>query len=103
MKFIHNDLGHRKRDEIVEVKLTNGASVPWHVNAARWMRASNRAVAVWFSGRVSNPARGCATKGKLNFSRRRTNPLRREAMPLIWRTSWINDITAVNSFIALVV
>ena len=27
MKFIHNDLGHRKRDEIVEVELTSGANV----------------------------------------------------------------------------
>ena len=27
MKFIHNDLGHRQRDEIVEVTLTSGANV----------------------------------------------------------------------------
>ncbi len=27
MQFIHNDLGHRKRGEIVEVTLTSGANV----------------------------------------------------------------------------
>ncbi len=27
MKFVHKDLGHRKRDEIVEVTLTSGANV----------------------------------------------------------------------------
>ena len=27
MKFIHNALGHRQRDEIVEVTLTSGANV----------------------------------------------------------------------------
>ena len=43
--------------------------------------------AVWFSSRISKPASGAATKGKLNFSRRPTSLARRTAMLRMARNS----------------
>jgi hypothetical protein len=58
MKFIHNDLGHRQRGEIVEVTLTNGANV-------RLMNSSD--FAAYKSGRRHRYIGGLAKKSPVRL------------------------------------